>query len=151
VLVRLRLVSEPIDQLLFSEYAVLLGQFVNAFPFALFLLSFAIGNIDPQIYQVANELGAKGFYRFRKITFPLSFGAVVGSFLVTFAIGLGAMVEVDFLSQMRCSIGHTVAGLWLARRPELAAAGSLLVWLVSFVLLWVGAVMFRRKQAWRIG
>ncbi len=148
VLMHLGVISEPLDWLLFSEFAVGAGQFVNVFPFTLFILTLAVQDINPRLHQVAQELRVEGFYLFRKLTLPLCLNAIVGSFMIAFALGLGAMVEDSFLSSAPCSISQTIISLWQTSRFELAAATSLLVWLVSLSLLLCTLVVVRRSPNW---
>jgi ABC-type spermidine/putrescine transport system permease subunit I len=148
LLIHVGVISEPLDWLLFSEFAISIGQFINAFPFALFIIVLAVRSIDPGLYEVASELGGKFGYVLKNVTLPLCFPAAIGSFLVTFAVGLGAMVEVDFLSSTRCSIGHAITGLWQASRFELSAWAGILVCLASMLLLVISMEVFRRTPAW---
>src|SRR5262249_4353661 len=75
----------PLDWLLYSDFAVLLGLVSAYMPFMIFPLFLSIGAIDRQYLEASALLGASPFPTFHSITLPLSLPGV-------FAAGLFGLV-----------------------------------------------------------
>jgi putative spermidine/putrescine transport system permease protein len=81
-LLGLKLIDEPL-KLLYNEFAIVIG-FVNLFlPLMIMSLIGVMENIDHDLVEAAESLGASKFRSFLKVVFPLSIpGLIVGSILV---------------------------------------------------------------------
>src|SRR5581483_4542773 len=84
ILLKLGLISQPIQALLFSELSVVIGMTQIYCVFMVGPIAFMMGRIDPNVIEAAQDLGA-GFWRiFRTIILPLSMpGVVVGAIFVS--------------------------------------------------------------------
>jgi putative spermidine/putrescine transport system permease protein len=84
ILLKLGLISSPIQALLFSELSVVIGMTQIYCVFMVGPIAFMMGRIDPNVIEAAQDLGA-GFWRiFRTIILPLSMpGVVVGAIFVS--------------------------------------------------------------------
>ncbi len=70
---------------------------LHYFPFGFMLIGGAIRNIDAQLEESAELLGASRVTILRRIVFPLVLPAVLSTFLLTFSKGLGSFGTPAFL------------------------------------------------------
>jgi spermidine/putrescine transport system permease protein len=85
----------PFD-LLFSKFAVLAGMVYVHLPFMILPLYTNLEKHDPTLLDAAQDLGAGGWQRFWRVTFPLSLpGVLAGSALVFIPVlGMFAIPEI---------------------------------------------------------
>lgn len=85
----------PLD-LLFTRWAVLIGMVYVHLPFMILPLYANLEKHDPALLDAAQDLGANGWQRFRRITFPLSMpGVLAGAALVFIPVlGMFAIPEI---------------------------------------------------------
>jgi putative spermidine/putrescine transport system permease protein len=104
LLMKLGIVSQPIEALLFTELSVIIGMTQIYCVFMVGPIAFMLGRIDPNIIEAARDLGA-GFWRiFRKIIFPLSLpGVVVGAIFVSVMV-LGEFATASALSGRKVNL-----------------------------------------------
>lgn len=98
ILMKLGVISQPIEVLLFSELSVIIGMTQIYCVFMVGPIAFMLARIDRNIIEAARDLGA-GFGRiFRKIIFPLSLpGVIVGAIFVSVMV-LGEFATSGALS-----------------------------------------------------
>jgi putative spermidine/putrescine transport system permease protein len=78
----LNLISVPI-RLLYTEFAVIIGSIYLFLPLMIVSLVGVMENIDQELMEASESLGANRFVTFFKVVFPLSIpGLIVGSVLV---------------------------------------------------------------------
>src|SRR5690606_33016913 len=70
---------------------------LHYFPFGFMLIGGAIRNIDAQLEESAELLGASRLTLLRRIVFPLVLPAIFSTFLLTFSKGLGSFGTPAFL------------------------------------------------------
>ncbi|WP_080145825.1 ABC transporter permease [Marinilactibacillus piezotolerans] len=76
------LISEPIT-LLYTEFAIIIGSFYLFLPVMIISLVGTFENIDTEIMEAAETLGANRLTAFIKVILPLSIpGVIIGSILV---------------------------------------------------------------------
>ena len=97
LLLRFGIVSEPVEWLLFSEFAVQVGLLASYLPFMIFPLLLAFGRIERSFVEASEDLGASFAQTFRHIILPLSAPGVFAGTLFVFVMALGSSVEVQFL------------------------------------------------------
>ena len=132
-------------QLLYTEWAVIIGSVHVFLPMMVLPLSAALGKINPAVEEAARTLGASSFAVFRRVTLPLSVpGLAVGATLVfsltassfvtpallggNFAKMLGTLVEEQILTVFDWPFGAAIATL-LTVIVMIVNLGS--VWLVE--------------------
>jgi spermidine/putrescine transport system permease protein len=83
-------------ELLFSPFAVLCGMVYVHLPFMILPLYTNLEKHDPVLLDAAQDLGANGWQRFWRVTFPLSLpGVLAGSALVFIPVlGMFAIPEI---------------------------------------------------------
>jgi len=132
-------------QILYTEWAVIIGSVHVFLPMMVLPLSAALGKINPAVEEAARTLGASSFSVFRRVTLPLSVpGLAVGATLVfsltassfvtpallggNFAKMLGTLVEEQILTVFDWPFGAAIATL-LTVIVMVVNLGS--VWLVE--------------------
>ena len=132
-------------QLLYTEWAIIIGSVHVFLPMMVLPLSAALGKINPAVEEAARTLGASSFAVFRRVTLPLSVpGLAVGATLVfsltassfvtpallggNFAKMLGTLVEEQILTVFDWPFGAAIATL-LTVIVMVVNLGS--VWLVE--------------------
>ena len=115
-------------QLLYTEWAVIIGSVHVFLPMMVLPLSAALGKINPAVEEAARTLGASSWSVFRRVTLPLSVpGLAVGATLVfsltassfvtpallggNFAKMLGTLVEEQILTVFDWPFGAAIATL----------------------------------------
>lgn len=104
VLLKLGIIREPIEVLLFTELSVIIGMTQIYCVFMVGPIAFMLSRIDRNIIEAARDLGA-GFGRiFWKIIFPLSLpGVVVGAIFVSVMV-LGEFATSGALSGRKVNL-----------------------------------------------
>ncbi|EAR51709.1 ABC spermidine/putrescine transporter, inner membrane subunit [Oceanicola granulosus HTCC2516] len=104
VLLRLGIISEPIEVLLFTELSVVIGMVQIYVVFMVGPIAFMLARIDESLIEAARDLGASTWTIFRKIIFPLSLpGVVVGAIFVSVMV-LGEFATASALSGRKVNL-----------------------------------------------
>jgi putative spermidine/putrescine transport system permease protein len=133
-------VDQPLEWLLFSEFAVILA-FVHLFCLFMIVPIFnTMMRIDRSLIEAARDAGANGFQILRHIIIPLTKpGIMIGSIFVVTLV-MGDFITVRFMSGgQSASVGRMISNeIGLLQYP--AASASAVILLVT-VLLMVGAML----------
>jgi ABC-type spermidine/putrescine transport system permease subunit I len=132
-------INQPLDWLLFSDFAVHVSLIASYVPFLLFPTWLAMSRIDDDVLRASSDLGASPLQTIRYIVLPLSLpGIVIGAVFVFVGV-LGESVVPTLLggpnvTYVATAINNAVSSLNL----PLASAISTVVMLVAatIVLLW---------------
>ena len=146
----LGLTSEPVD-LLYNEFAILVGLVYAYLPFMILPLYAAISRLSPDLIEASTDLGAPGFTSFRRITLPLTVpGAAAGAIFV-FVYSMGNFITPDLLGGGRTvMVGNLIYDQFLnARDWPFGAALSFILMGVMMALLSLQAYLVNRAR--RIG
>jgi putative spermidine/putrescine transport system permease protein len=133
----------PIDWLLFSNFAVIVGLVASYLPFATFPLLLAMRRVDRTILAAAQDLGA-GFWRILwTILLPLTRSGLFAGFLFVFVMVAGSSTEVQMLGGAGASVVTVMINdvMRVANYP-LAFAISVVVLTVIFGLVLIGNKLF---------
>jgi ABC-type spermidine/putrescine transport system permease subunit I len=96
-LMSLGLVRTPVEWLLFSDFAVVLGMVAAYLPFAVIPIVLVFTRIEHSVIRASQDLGA-GFWRmFFSIVLPLIMPGMVAGFLFVFVVAIGTSMEVQLL------------------------------------------------------
>lgn len=131
------LIHEPM-RLLYSDFAVLIGQVYGELPFMILPLYVALDRLDLRLLEAAEDLGANGFWAFVKVTLPLSRpGLIAGSTLV-FIPSLGAFITPDLLGGAKSvMVGNLIQNQFAQLNQPFGSAISLALTAAVLVLLTV--------------
>jgi putative spermidine/putrescine transport system permease protein len=141
------LISEPLDWLLFSDFAVMVGLVASYMPFAAFPLLLSMRRVEPSYLAAAQDLGA-GFWRtVRTIILPLTFPGLFAGFLFVFVMVVGSSTEVQMLGGAGASIVSIMVNdvMRVANFP-LAFAISAIVLVILFAMVLIGNRIFRLSR-----
>ena len=124
--------------LLFSRFAVIVAMVYVHLPFMILPLYTNLEKHDPTLLDAAQDLGANGWHRFWRVTFPLSLpGIFSGSALVFIPVlGMFAIPEIlggkdDWL------VGNLIKESFLGTRDW--PFGSMLSLMLTFIVLAIAA------------
>lgn len=148
ILMKLGVVSQPIEVLLFSDLSVIIGMTQIYCVFMVGPIAFMLGRIDPSIIEAAQDLGA-GFWRiFRTIILPLSMpGVVVGAIFVSVMV-LGEFATSAALSGRKVNLlgNIIVTQVGSLKWAFAAVAGVVLTILMGAVVAALLRVVDLRKE-----
>lgn len=140
----LNITSAPLDWLLFSNFAVMVGFIASYLPFAVFPLLLSMRRVPPELMAAARDLGA-GFWRaFFTILAPLTYPGLFAGFLFVFVMVVGSSTEVQMLGGAGASIVSVMINdvMRVANYP-LAFAISVVMLVTIFGMVLVGNALFR--------
>jgi putative spermidine/putrescine transport system permease protein len=96
-LISLGVVRTPVEWLLFSDFALVLGMVAAYLPFAIIPIVLVFTRIEHSVIRASQDLGA-GFWRmFFSIVLPLIMPGIVAGFLFVFVVAIGTSMEVQLL------------------------------------------------------
>jgi putative spermidine/putrescine transport system permease protein len=148
ILMKIGVITQPIEVLLFSELSVIIGMTQIYCVFMVGPIAFMLGRIDPSVIEAAQDLGA-GFGRiFRTIILPLSMpGVVVGAIFVSVMV-LGEFATAAALSGRKVNLlgNIIVTQVGSLKWAFAAVAGVVLTILMGAVVAALLRVVDLRKE-----
>ena len=90
-------IDAPLEWLLFSNFAVVLGMIAAYLPFAIVPMLIGLARIEPSVVRASHDLGAGFWTTLRHVVLPLAMPGVVTGFLFVFVVGLGTSTEIQLL------------------------------------------------------
>ncbi|HEY9639561.1 MAG TPA: ABC transporter permease [Coleofasciculaceae cyanobacterium] len=136
LLMNLHLTQEPVQWLLFSDFAVVLGM-VHLYNFFMIAPIFnSLMRIDRNLITAAEDMGASGFQVLKEVILPLaSSGIAIGSiFVVTLVMGEFITVRLMGGGQS-ASVGKLIATQIGSLQYPLAAANAVILLIVTLILV----------------
>jgi putative spermidine/putrescine transport system permease protein len=97
VLVSLGVVHTPVEWLLFSDFAVVVGMVAAHLPLAIIPIVLAFGRIESSVIRASQDLGAGFWTMFSSIVLPLIMPGILAGFLFVFVVAIGTSMEVQLL------------------------------------------------------
>ena len=148
-LLGLGFIEKPL-QLLYTEFAVVLGLSYILLPFMVLPLYSALEKVDERLLHAAKDLGAGPFNRFWRITVPLTSPGIVAGCLMVLLPAMGMFYISDLLGGAKhLLLGNVIKTQFLNTRdwPFGAALSVLLIVLLGFMLwLYFRAMRFVSRQ-----
>ncbi|MZR29840.1 ABC transporter permease [Sneathiella litorea] len=133
------LIDEPIEWLLFSDFAVIVGLVASYLPFVIFPLLLSMRKVEKSVLQASLDLGASFFQTLRTVLLPLTKAGCFAGFLFVFVMSLGSSTEVKMLGGAAASmISVMINDVMRVVNFPLAFAISSVVILFLLILLYVG-------------
>jgi putative spermidine/putrescine transport system permease protein len=136
LLLRLGLVQEPVEWLLYSDFAIVLGM-VHLYNFFMIAPIFnSMMRIDRNLITAAADMGASGFQIVKEVVVPLSApGIAIGSiFVVTLVMGEFVTVRLMGGGQA-ASVGKLIQTQIGSLQYPLAAANAVVLLAVTLALV----------------
>lgn len=136
VLQHFGIISEPIDWLLYSEFAVFLGLIGPSFPTMILPIYTSITLIDKELLEAGPDLGAPPHRVFLDIILPLILPGIVAGVIFTFVPMLGETVVPTLLGGGHVSLlGGSISSLIGVLNYTTAASLGLVVLVILLLLL----------------
>jgi spermidine/putrescine transport system permease protein len=135
-LVSLGIIHSPL-RLLYSDFAVLIGQVYGELPFMILPLYVTLEKLDRRLLEAAQDLGANRLWTFLRVTLPLSRPGLIAGSVLVFIPSLGAFITPDLLGGAKSvMIGNLIQNQFTELNQPFGAALSLT--LMAAVLLLLG-------------
>jgi len=133
--------------LLFSPFAVLVAMVYVHLPFMVLPLYTNLEKHDPSLLDAAQDLGANGWQRFWKITFPLSLPGILAGAALVFIPVLGMFAIPDILGDTGdMLVGNLIKEQFLATRDwPFGSTLSIMLTLVVLLFVWLAARLGRMR------
>ncbi|MBU3159162.1 ABC transporter permease [Clostridium frigoris] len=96
LLLHFHIINIPLN-LMYNNFAVMIGMLYMMFPFMVLPLYTSIEKLDKKILDAASDLGASPFYKFIKIIIPLTKGGIVSGSILVFIPTLGLFFVTDLM------------------------------------------------------
>ena len=133
------LIATPL-RLLYSDFAVLVGQVYGELPFMILPIYVALDRLDRRLLEAAQDLGANRYWTFVKVTLPLSRPGVIAGVVLVFVPSLGAFITPDLLGGAKSvMIGNLIQNQFAQLNHPFGSALSLI--LTAAVLLLLGIAL----------
>ncbi len=137
-LMQIGVISEPLDWILFSEFAVVLGLIAPYFPTMVFPLFLAFSLIDDEVLAASKDLGAPPAFTFTNVILPLAIPGIGAGLVFTFIPMIGDPVVPTLLGGGNVVVlSASVQSLLKILNYTVAAALSVLM-----LVLLIGIVAF---------
>ncbi len=135
-LMALGLTNGPVDWLLYSDFAVLLGLVTSVMPFMIFPIYLALAGLDRRLVEASWLLGAGPARTFRRVTLPLSMPGVFAALVFGFVGAFGDSAVPIILGGTGYQLmGNAITSTLDVLNYPLAAAMSSVVVFVMLALL----------------
>jgi spermidine/putrescine transport system permease protein len=146
-LLRLHLIHEPL-QLLPSTFAIMLGLVYGELPFMILPLYASLEKLDCTLLEASNDLGARGWGTFWRVTVPLTMPGIIAGIVLVFIPSIGQYVVTDVLGEGKLVlIGNVIQEQFsTARNPPFSSALAFELTAIVLVLLMGYAIYARRGK-----
>lgn len=129
------LIGAPL-KLLYSDFAVLIGQVYGELPFMILPIYVALDRLDVRLLEAAQDLGANRFWTFIKVTLPLSRPGLIAGTVLVFIPSLGAFITPDLLGGAKSvMIGNLIQNQFAQLNQPFGSALSLILTAAVLLLL----------------
>ena len=145
-LMAIGVIERPLN-MLFTEFAVILGLVYVLVPFMFLPIYASVERLDWSLVQASQDLGAGAFQTFRRVVLPLTAPGIAAGSLITFIPALGNFIAPAFLGGSKVQMtGNVIERQFLQARnwPFGSALAMVIMGSVLIVLL---IVVLRAPQA----
>jgi spermidine/putrescine transport system permease protein len=145
-LLQLGLIHQPIEWLLYSEFAVHFGMIGTYFPTMVFPIFMIVTLVDDEYLQASSDLGGSPWQTLRYIILPMSLPGIVAGIVFTLVPLMAAFVEPEmlgggFVDLLGDSVSSALQNL---KYPTAAALSTVVVALLGLCLAALILVTRRR-------
>jgi spermidine/putrescine transport system permease protein len=134
--------------LLYNEFAVILGLVYSYTPFVILAIYSALQRLDPSYAEASRDLGATAPQTFWRITLPLTAPGVAAGAVFVFVLSIGNFITPDLLGGGKFQMaGNLIYDQFLTARdwPFGATLSAILIALM-LILLFVQALFAKRAM-----
>ena len=140
----------PVDPasstILDSEAAVVLVSVYSFLPFAIMPIYAAAEKFDFSLLEAARDLGARGFYAFRKIFVPGIWQGIVSAVLMVFIPAIGSYVIPQMLGGTDCVLIGNKIFMRAIQNRNIPHASALATLMAVSVLIPIAVAMWWKKR-----
>ena len=142
-LMNLHLISQPLN-LLFNEFAVVIGLIYGYLPFAILPMYTSIEKFDNSLMEAAADLGASPARAFLRVMLPMTMPGVVAALVLVFVPVVGAFITPDIMGGGKVEMIGTLINrqFGVARNWPFGSAMSLILML----LVLIGVIIYFRSS-----
>jgi len=135
VLMSMGLIGAPL-RLLYTDFAVLVGQVYGELPFMILPIYVALDRLDVRLLEAAQDLGANRFWTFVKVTLPLSRPGLIAGVVLVFIPSLGAFITPDLLGGAKSiMVGNLIQNQFAQLNQPFGSALSVILTAAVLLLL----------------
>jgi len=142
-LMNVGLINQPLD-LLFNEFAVVVGLVYGYIPFAILPMYASIEKFDHTLMEAAADLGASPARSFLRVMLPLTMPGVVAALVLVFVPVVGAFITPDIMGGGKIEMIGTLINrqFGVSRNWPFGSAMSLMLML----LVLIGVIAYFRSS-----
>jgi spermidine/putrescine transport system permease protein len=142
-LMNLHLIGQPLN-LLFNEFAVVVGLIYGYLPFAVLPMYTSIEKFDHSLMEAAADLGAPPVRAFLRVMLPMTLPGVVAALVLVFVPVVGAFITPDIMGGGKVEMIGTLINrqFGVARNWPFGSAMSLILML----LVLIGVIVYFRSS-----
>jgi spermidine/putrescine transport system permease protein len=134
-LMAIGVINTPIETLLYSEFAVMVGLVYGELPFMILPLYASIEKLDTALLEAASDLGANAFWTFIKVTLPATLPGILAGIILVFIPTIGAFITPDLLGGAKSIlVGNLIQNQFAIARDK-PFGSAICFGLTAFVLL----------------
>ena len=138
-------------QMLYSEFAVILGLVYNYLPFVILAIYASVSRLPAELREASEDLGASSARTFLRVTMPLTIPGVAAGSVFVFVLSIGNFITPDLLGGGRTHmVGNLIYDQFLTARDwPFGASLSMLLIAVMTLLLFAQAALVNRAAGRR--
>lgn len=138
------------DWFSYGLFPIIITLTMHYFPFGFMLMASALRNIDSQLEESAELLGASRAQILRRVVFPIITPAILSTFLLTFSRGLGTFGTPAFLGgPVRTYVLSTMLHANLVgQRPGIGYLAALVMILMGALILYMDHKMIGARKSY---
>lgn len=142
-LMGLHIINQPLD-LLFNEFAVVVGLIYGYLPFAVLPMYASIEKFDHSLMEAASDLGAPPRRAFWRVMLPMTLPGVFAALILVFVPVVGAFITPDIMGGGKVEMIGTLINrqFGVARNWPFGSAMSLILML----LVLIGVIFYFRSS-----
>jgi spermidine/putrescine transport system permease protein len=144
LLLGLGLIQTPLD-LLFNEFAVVVGLVYGYLPFAILPMYTSIEKFDYTLMEAAADLGANVRRAFWYVMLPMTAPGVVAAFVLTFVPVVGAFITPDIMGGGKIEMIGTLINRQFGQSRNWPFGAAISLVLMTLVL--IGVIAYFRSGA----
>jgi len=134
LLMNLHLIGQPLE-LLFNEFAVIVGLIYGYLPFAVLPMYASIEKFDHSLMEAAADLGAPPWRAFLRVMLPMTLPGVIAALVLVFVPVVGAFITPDIMGGGKIEMIGTLINrqFGVSRNWPFGSAMSLILMLVVLI------------------
>lgn len=143
-LMGLHIINQPLD-LLFNEFAVVVGLIYGYLPFAVLPMYASIEKFDHSLMEAASDLGAPPWRAFLRVMLPMTLPGVIAALVLVFVPVVGAFITPDIMGGGKIEMIGTLINrqFGVSRNWPFGSSMSL----VLMLLVLIGVIAYFRSSS----